>query len=145
MASDEKILQYKDLKNYNNRVKQYVDENAGSGGSTTLADLGVTVTAAQINEIPSIKAYAETAYSYSPYRCVNSVTIPAGSTNYSTKISTGLSRSTMIRSGYIIGSVASVSYYQNGSYWYADIQFHNSVSSPFEGTCQLVTYYNDNR
>ena len=62
MASDEKILQYKDLKNYNNRVKQYVDENAGSGGSTTLADLGITVSAAQINDLKNISDYTMLYY-----------------------------------------------------------------------------------
>lgn len=147
MASDEKILQFKDLKTYNNRVKQYVDENAGSGGSTTLTDLGITVTAAQINEIPSIKAYAETAYKneadYRVKRQVSSVTIPSGTTNYSTSISTGISSNMYVRSGYIEGISASVSYGISDSYWNANIQFHNSTSLPWESTLKLVTYYND--
>ena len=150
MASDEKILQFKDLKTYNNRVKQYVDENAGSGGgSTTLADLGITVSAAQINEIPSIKSKATGAYdNEEAYRVmcqVNSVTVPGGSVNanYTTSFSTGISSYMYIRSGYIKGIAAAVSYYISDSYWYAQIQFHNSGISPFDSTCELITYYNN--
>lgn len=149
MASDEKILQYKDLKTYNNRVKQYVDENAGSGGSTTLADLGITVSATQINEIPNINSKATDAYyneaTYRVIRQVNSVNVPGGSANanYTTSFSTGISSYMYIRSGYIKGIAAAVSYYISGSYWYAQIQFHNSGMSPFDSTCELITYYNN--
>lgn len=53
-ASDNKILQFGDLKTYNNKVKQYVQANKGNSEKTTLADLGITESPGNINMLSDI-------------------------------------------------------------------------------------------
>lgn len=53
-ASDNKIIQFSDLKTYNNKVKQYVQANKGSTEKTTLADLGIVESAGNINMLSDI-------------------------------------------------------------------------------------------
>lgn len=160
MASDEKILQFKDLKTYNNRVKQYVDENAGSGGSTTLADLGITVTAKQINDLTNISDYTYKMVNelYTPYTEFNKslVKYVDNSVSFSSLNDTGTkSVNTYITPGngeHVIGGILFVSYgfypapialcYKlESNYYYAYFRLYHNVSGGSEISATLRTLY----
>ena len=159
MASDEKILQFKALKTYNNRVKQYVDENAGSGGSTTLADLGITVSATQINDLTNISDYTYkmvndlyTPYKYNDKSLVkyvdNSVNFSSLNDTSTKSVNTYLSSSSykiiggvLFMAGTLFPAPIALCYKVEGSYYYAYFRLYHSSSGGSAFNATLRTLY----
>lgn len=64
MATDNAVMRYKDIKYYNEKLQ---DSMPSGGGVSSLADLGITLSAAEINNLPTDKyAYTDVAIGIPP-------------------------------------------------------------------------------
>lgn len=155
MATDNAVMRYKDIKYYNEKLQ---DSMPSGGGVSSLADLGITLSADEINNLPTdiasaknaaIKSasdyvdkrllYSDTSVTFSSLNDTNTKTINTYINSYSCKI---IGSSVSIgRSSFGDGAPVVVSYYPYDGYFYAYLRLYTSTYGGSEFTATLRTLY----
>ena len=150
MATDNAVMRYKDIKYYNEKLQ---DSMPSGGGVSSLADLGITLSAAEINNLPSnINAVNDkveghvSIVSRSFQISSGGVVFPGESPSPSyVTVNTYLPNNTDYKIiGYYIDTNGSsgynynVTFYESGSYWYAYISGSSSSTTHYLCICYTM-------
>lgn len=132
MATDNAVMRYKDIKYYNEKLQ---DSMPSGGGVSSLADLGITLSAAEINNLPTAISNCKIKYIDSSF------TLTTGQTYWNLPANLGKTKTLLGGIVYTDSWQSLFVTYFNTSAWYARITTTTSITSNI--TIILRTIYID--